>query len=327
MTNIADPHEAEVNSATHATALAAQINRLMEAAVQHRWEDNRTGRQTALGLMKEFAQTATALECLGWSAERIQAELAPSRAVFALSPFMRRCQQWPRGRAGDYETIEYLFSSANQGDPASIGWHFEEIILGSPVAQQHRNKLDQQSVEIARTVLRNRHARILSVACGGCLDWVQILPALQDFQGEIVLNDCDPAALALAESRLRQATDRVRPAPGNVLRIAPRLSRGPRFDLVVAGGLFDYLNDKVIVFLLRSIYRDLLAPGGTFLFTNIAKGNPWRPLMEHGSNWTLIERSESEIRELCREAGLEQSAVSLRRESTGLTILTRVHLQ
>jgi len=52
--------------------------------------------------------------------------------------------------------------------------------------------------------------------------------------GEIVLNDCEPAALQLAEQRLRPATTRYRLAPGNVLRVAKRLAHGPRFDLVVA---------------------------------------------------------------------------------------------
>jgi extracellular factor (EF) 3-hydroxypalmitic acid methyl ester biosynthesis protein len=153
---------------------------------------------------------------------------------------------------------------------------------------------------------------------------VPILPCLKDFAGEIVLNDSDPAALELAEQRLRPATTQYRLAQGNVLRVAKRLAHGPRFDLVVAGGLFDYLTDQAIVFLLRTVSQDLLCPGGVLLFTNIAEGNPWRALMEHGSNWTLIERTEGHVRELCREAGMARSSISVKRESTGLTFLTRV---
>jgi extracellular factor (EF) 3-hydroxypalmitic acid methyl ester biosynthesis protein len=76
--------------------------------------------------------------------------------------------------------------------------------------------------------------------------------------------------------------------------------------------------------LLRVIFHDLLRPGGILLFTNIAEGNPWRPLMEYGSNWTLIERSEARILEICREAGIAASSISVTRETTGLTLITTV---
>jgi len=237
---------------------------------------------------------------------------------------MRRCQKWPRGYAGDFETIEYLTAGENRSPPGTLGWHIEQLLLQSPVVQQHRNKLRLQSLEIRRALTEIREARVLSIACGGCLDYVPILPLLGDFAGEIVLNDCEPAALQLAERRLRSATARYRTVPGNVIRVARHLADSRRFDLVLAGGLFDYLPSRAMIWLLRVIFHDLLKPGGVFLFTNIAVGNPWRPLMEYGSNWILIERSEVEIIEICRGAGVENSSISMTRDDTGLTLITRV---
>jgi extracellular factor (EF) 3-hydroxypalmitic acid methyl ester biosynthesis protein len=150
------------------------------------------------------------------------------------------------------------------------------------------------------------------------------MPCLENFAGEIILNDFEPDALALAATRLRAATCQIRLEPGNILRVSKRLTRFPRFNLVIAGGLFDYLSDKAIILLLRSVHEDLLVPGGVLLFTNLAKGNPWRTLMGHGSNWSLNERTEGQTRELCRDAGIPQSAVFVKREATGLAILTRV---
>jgi extracellular factor (EF) 3-hydroxypalmitic acid methyl ester biosynthesis protein len=144
----------------------------------------------------------------------------------------------------------------------------------------------------------------------------------REFAGEIVLNDFEPDALALAATRLQATTCQIRLEPGNILRVSKRLTRCPPFNLVIAGGLFDYLSDKAIILLLRSVHEDLLVPGGVLLFTNLAKGNPWRTLM--GSNWSLNERTEGQIRELCRDAGIPQSAVFVKREATGLAILTRV---
>lgn len=278
----------------------------------------------ALRALREFTATALRLESYGLSAERIRELLEPSRKIFATSWLMRRCQEWPRGYAGDFETIEYLIAGENQSPPETLAWHIEQLLLESPVVQQHRNKLRVQSLEIGRAVTGITGAQVLSIACGGCLDWVPILHLLRDFAGQIILNDSEPAALQMAERRLRSATTLYQVVPGNVLRVAKHLADSRRFDLVVAGGLFDYLSDKAIIWLLRVIFQDLLKPGGALLFTNIAEGNPWRPLMEYGSTWALIERSEVEIIEICRSAGIAKSSISMTREDTGLTPITRI---
>ena len=78
--------------------LISDTNCLLEQAARHRWEDPFTGRRVALGVLKQF-ETSAALEARGWSAERIQQRLEPSRQVFATSSFMQTCQEWPRGYA------------------------------------------------------------------------------------------------------------------------------------------------------------------------------------------------------------------------------------
>jgi SAM-dependent methyltransferase len=301
----------------------SQTNCRLEEAARHFWADGPAGREAALRLFEEFTETAGALEAMGWSTDQIHEHLRPSRDVFATSSFMQRCQEWPRGYAGDFETIEHLAGGVNRSLPGTLGWHFEELLLHSPVVQQHRNKLTFQSREIACTMARNNAARIFSIGCGGCLDWLPVLPCLNGFEGEIVLNDFEPAALELAAQRLGSVTTHYRLEPGNVLRVAKHLPRNSSFDLVVAGGLFDYLSDRAIICLLR-IISGLLADGGVLLFTNIGTGNPWRVLMEYGSNWTLTERSERQIRELCRAVKIDQSSVSVTRDDTGLTLITKI---
>ena len=157
-------------------------------------------------MLKQFDDTVEELDRWGWPIERIQTELAPSREAFATSSFMRRSQRWPRGYARDFETIEYLAGGVNNSVPGTIGWLFEDIILHSPMAQQHRDKLDHQAKQIAQVVLRCCNARVLPVACGGCLDWASAMPYLENFAGEIVANDFEPDVLALAATRLRAAT-------------------------------------------------------------------------------------------------------------------------
>jgi hypothetical protein len=59
--------------------LVLGTNCCLEEAARHRWEDPATGRRVALGVLKQFAATAGALEARGWSADRIKQRLDPSR--------------------------------------------------------------------------------------------------------------------------------------------------------------------------------------------------------------------------------------------------------
>jgi extracellular factor (EF) 3-hydroxypalmitic acid methyl ester biosynthesis protein len=104
--------------------------------------------------------------------------------------------------------------------------------------------------------------------------------------------------------------------------LRPLRALGP-FHLVYAGGLFDYLPDRLVRHTLGVIWNGLLAPGGRLVFTNIATDNPFRVWLEYIASWPLIERSEHDIDRLCRDAGLG-ATVELARDSTGLAILASV---
>lgn len=65
--------------------LVLGTNCCVEEAARHRWEDPVTGRRVARGVLKQFAETAGALEARGWSADRMKQRLEPSRQVFATS--------------------------------------------------------------------------------------------------------------------------------------------------------------------------------------------------------------------------------------------------
>ncbi len=93
-----------------------------------------------------------------------------------------------------------------------------------------------------------------------------------------------PSSTPSHNCRPRPAPRPPRP-PGNVLRAAAHLAadHGP-FDLVLAGGLFDYLEERFARALIRTT---LSRPGGTFSFSNIATPNPYAALMPHIAAGTL----------------------------------------
>ena len=167
-------------------------------------------------------------------------------------------------------------------------------------------------------------ARVFSIASGSCPDFRRLAAHLPALLGELWLNDNDPEALTFSARALHDIYGRVHLRPGNAIKVVRKTAQhGLKFDLVLAGGLFDYLPDEHAAYLIKHAWS-LLDAGGAFFLTNIARGNPYRPLIEYFGDWFLIERSEDDVMRLCQAAGIPRDAVSITREETGLTLLFEI---
>lgn len=167
---------------------------------------------------------------------------------------------------------------------------------------------------------------MLSLGCGGCRDLGHLLHQLQGFQGEIVLNDTDSNALALAQARLSAVSAlRYQILALNALKAVRRLERETRtFRFVLAGGLFDYCSDRVVTSILRTTFHGLLEKDGVCMFTNILAGNRFRPWMEYAVSWKLIERSETQVMHLCKQADIPKTCISVATDDLKLALIVRV---
>lgn len=268
-----------------------------------------------------------AAEAAGVDRDTLRSVLAPAWEMHGRSPFIQRLQTWPRGYPGDFETIEYLLDQEIHARPDSLAYWLEFLALQAPIAQQHRNKVRAQAGEIVTAVQRgtaDRPARILVLAAGSSPDLALVQDEIDRSMCEIVLNDSDEQALAFSLARLAGIRDRIRPIAGNALKSIPRLRAHGPFDLVLAGGLFDYLPERHAIFLIRTICNELLAAGGRLFLTNIASHNPYRVWIEHLADWRLIERSAEELRALVAATGDAGITCGLARESSGLTWMMRI---
>jgi SAM-dependent methyltransferase len=255
--------------------------------------------------------------------DAIRALVRPARAVHARSPFWQRVYAWPRGVVGDYLTIEWLCEGKRQAPAGSVAAQLERHLFSFPGAEQHRNKVRWQADQIARAV-RAGGSNVLSVACGGCRD----LRACGDrLRGEtrFVLNDVDEEALRFALGRLPELGPRVRVLPGNLLRALPRFRSAGPFDLIVAGGIFDYLDDGLFRRALARLTA-CLAPGGRLCLTNYAAPNPYRTWMRFFGDWELVERTEAQLTALVAAAVGDAVAINVSRDATGLAILLELRV-
>lgn len=249
--------------------------------------------------------------------------ITPVRETLRLSPFFKRAQDWPRGYQGDFETIEYLLTASNHARNNSLAYHIEYYALNTPAATQHRNKIQHQSRLILKTSLAISNPSILSIACGGCPDLVEV----QDFVNKgalFTLFDLDKDALAFAEQKLTKISDRCKFVQGNAAMLERYFRHSKPFDLVLIGGLFDYLNDKTIIRVLRFVFLKLLNPGGMIFFSNISPDNIDRIEMEYFGEWHLIARDEQAVLSLCDSSGIPIDAVKIFRDKTQCTVMVEI---
>jgi SAM-dependent methyltransferase len=260
-------------------------------------------------------------ESAGVDAAELRSLVASARQVHALSPFTRRLQEWPRGYPGDFETIEWLCTAENRGE-TPLARALEHYALTASIAQQHRNKVAFQAAAILDAMHRHPDCRVLSLACGSNPDLRSIAGQVTN-EARFVLCDGDLDALTFSSARLEAMGDRCEFVHGFVPRVLRSVRRSGPYHLIFAGGLFDYLSDRLIARTLAMSFGSLLAPGGRVVFTNIATGNPFRVWLEYLADWRLIERSEEDIGAICAEAGLAVRPV-MQRDSTNLAILATV---
>jgi extracellular factor (EF) 3-hydroxypalmitic acid methyl ester biosynthesis protein len=282
-----------------------------------------------------YAKTVAAVHALcaaianceetGVERNEILAHLAASRAIHHRSPFAARVQEWPRGYPGDFETVEYLCDAVNRAEPGTVEHAIEAYALASPIAQQHRNKVAFQAGKITDAWRRTGgRPRILTIGCGGCRDLRSLAPEVVESNTEFVLCDLDENALDFALHHLGPLAERSTYLNAMIPRVLRRLLPYGPFDLAIAGGLFDYLPDRWITLSIRELTSRLLKPGGSLIFTNINRGNPYRVWLEYLANWSLIERDEQELRQLCLTAGMKDHEVDITRDATGLALLVQV---
>lgn len=266
------------------------------------------------------------LERAGYDKEAISHLIKELTTVHERSPFIQHARQRPRGYPGDYEIIEYLLSDENRSKPNTLEYFCEEYILKGPISQQHRNKLKYQA-DLILDVISSRteiEKRILSIACNSSWDLRSIQRLLLDANTVFYLNDRDTDALKYAETKLESLKPKCRFIPGNFIRAMKTLTRETPFQLIVTGGLCDYLTDRQIAYLINTAYHQLLDEGGKLYLTNIAKHNPLGPWMNYMADWQVIERDEQDIAQIVEQANCPLTSLKVQREACGLTLLIEI---
>ena len=258
----------------------------------------------------------------GHTPEEIRQKIPLARELYRSCSFVRRISEWPRGYKGDFETIKCVMELENPYLTMDIRHHVQHYILETPLSQQHRNKVKAQSKIVLSEMLANKSSVVLSIACGGCPDFEYFIDSMPNDGQRIVLNDQDPDATARSRDVFLNSEHKPTIIEGNIFRRFKPISENGPYDLILAGGLFDYLTPRAARLLIEKILRNMLRPGGKLFFTNVKAENPYEPWMECVADWPLLARSEDDILELTR--GLGSITTSIKYEETGLSLLVTI---
>jgi extracellular factor (EF) 3-hydroxypalmitic acid methyl ester biosynthesis protein len=273
----------------------------------------------AISVVHDICDALTNCEAAGAPEAEVREIVTSAREIHGRSPFVTRLQQWPRGYPGDFETIEWLWRGENRAPAGTLAHAIETYALNAAIAQQHRNKVNFQAASILQAMFSARPCRVLSIGCGSSPDLRTLIDQVP-LSASFVLCDSDEGALDYSRDKLAPIAAQCRFVQGMVPKVLRRVRDDGPFHLILAGGLFDYLSDRFIARTLDEAWKDLLAPGGRIVFTNIARGNPFRVWIEYLAEWRLIERSEEDIRRVC-EAAQIPAAPTLVRDATTLAIV------
>lgn len=178
---------------------------------------------------------------------------------------------------------------------------------------------------IADTILSKQRARILIFACGSVPDVRKVAKLIEAKDFLVVLNDMDAEALRYSVEQLAFLGEKISTVQGNALTSINKIAPHGPFDLILCGGLFDYLSEKQAGFLIGQSCARLVAKNGILFFTNIAERNPFKTMITHFGDWNLIERSEDDLRSMVRSAcASSPGEVSIVKDGSGLAYLVEI---
>lgn len=221
---------------------------------------------------------------------------------FMRSRYAERAYYKPKGYAGDYMMMEWIYNQRPDGD-GKLGKLIDRWILRQASCQAVRNRRELLSNlldSMCRQRLQpGRCIRIMNLACGPARELFDLLDRCNySRQIAALCVDIDPEALQYADQSVNTSSHQasVRFMRENVVKWAIGRAKHdikPQ-DIIYSSGLCDYLDQRLLTKLIRRCY-DQLAPGGQLIIGNFAHANPDRLLMDHIVYWRLIHRHKQDL--------------------------------
>ena len=225
--------------------------------------------------------------------------------------------QKPHGYSGDYEIIDRIYIEWKSEKEDLVKWdeffHFQK----APIAVRNRKRY---FIELLAFVENTKEEiQVLNIVSGPGRDMLEFFQANPDAKVYFDCVDSDNDAIEYASNLCFLYMNKIKFINKNVFKYKPIRS----YDLVWSAGLFDYLDNRQFVFLLRKLYS-YLKPNGELVIGNFSKLNPSRKYMEVFGKWFLNHRGKQELIALAINAGVNDGNISVFSEALGVNLFLHV---
>lgn len=247
-----------------------------------------------------------------------------------LSRICERSYTKPRGYAGDFQAIDFLYACQPMG-VGRIGPLLDDYFLNIAVARAVRNRrglLLEVFLELIEDSVADQ-LQIASLACGPAREIFDLFDRLDDpNKVSVHCLDLDFQALSAVGrgAEERGITRNIHLLQENLVLLATGRHKAniPPQDLMYSIGLIDYFQDKLVVQLLNWIFHSL-RPGGQVVIGNFDPRNPDRGFMDHLLEWPLFYRTPDDMHRLFNSSSFADRPVDIRYEQEGINLFASCH--
>ncbi len=259
------------------------------------------------------------------SGELTEDDLALLRESFgdalSLDTLQGFCLRKPHGYAGDFETIDQLYTQHVSDVSDYEKWDAFFQARDAALAVRNRKRYFLHLMETLEHTFPDRDTLpVLNVASGPARDVFEFFHS--NGHNDSVYFECvdnDPEAIDYAQQLCQPYLDRIQFVETNALRYHPATS----FQVAWSAGLFDYLSDKGFQFLLKHML-EALRDDGELVIGNFSPRNPTRDYMEAMLDWHLHYRSEEKLIELAKGCGVSDEDIRVGAEPEGINLFLHV---
>ena len=224
----------------------------------------------------------------------------------------------PHGYAGDFETIDKIYMKWVSPEPHLKKWDYYFHSHSAAKAVRNRKRYFIDLIQKFRASLP-KNLKVLSAGSGSARDVYELfsINAQNGISFECV--DMDRNAVAFSKNLCKEHSQNINFSCSNIFRYMPNYL----FGLIWSAGLFDYLDDKRFVFLLKRLYN-MVGIGGQLVIGNFSEFNPSRDYMEAG-DWFLHHRGKDKLMALAQRSGIHKSNVQIRSEPEKVNLFMHLH--
>ena len=221
----------------------------------------------------------------------------------------------PRVYPGDFELIDKVYTQYTSHDTKWALWDQHFHSLPTFIAVRNRKAFFKKSLEKSLTKFSNKEDqsfRVLKLLSGSCRPIKEFLQVNSKRSLQIDCVEVDRYAIQYASGLLGHLGSSVRFYNQNIFRFKPEGT----YHYIWAGGLFNYLDDKLFAQMIRHI-ANWLAPEGKFVMGIVTDHNPNRDYLEVMFDWRVYHRNEEQLHQLFKNAGLATHSFKFHPESQG----------